>query len=344
MFGGGVARADVFDDNPAAVATAPGNVTVFARGADGVILERRLKAGAWGDWTPVPGLRAGSGPGAVLYGSAVLLFARGEDGAVWQNQFVAGNWLGWISLGGATTSAPTAAVRQGTSTLDLFARGVDNTLHHRLLTPGQGWTAWESISDATLGSAPSASPGAGSTVVYVRALAGHVAQNWWNGTAWQGWFSKGGTGKGAPAAVGVAQVGLDLYARGLDDGLYRTIDDGTSPWQLVDPTRLSSSPAGISDDSGHEYLFARIGDALHVMTADRAGRTSATWSNWTSLGPIAPTPVVDAPGGRRRSGRRARRGRLAALRWPARPPARAARPGCSPTHRSATAPLGSRSA
>ena len=38
-----------------------------------------------------------------------------------------------------------------------------------------------------------------------------------------------------------------------------------------------------------------IGDALHVMTAERAGTPSATWSRWTSMGPIAPPAPAPAP-------------------------------------------------
>src|SRR3954462_2690308 len=142
----GRAQADVYDDNPAAVSLGPGNVWVFARGSDGQILGRHLSAGAWSDWTAVPGLIAGSGPGAVVFGNSIYLFARGQDdAALWQNTYTNGTWSGWVSLGGPISSAPSAGIRVGTTTVDVAARYVDFTLWHRSKVAGAGWGPGSSL-------------------------------------------------------------------------------------------------------------------------------------------------------------------------------------------------------
>src|SRR5262245_60495828 len=57
------ARADVYDDNPAAV-TFGGEVYVFAHNADNRIIVRHTASGTWTGWTPIPGLEGLTTPGA----------------------------------------------------------------------------------------------------------------------------------------------------------------------------------------------------------------------------------------------------------------------------------------
>ena len=121
LAGAGTARADVYDDRPAAASRGPGDFVVVARGADGAIYERHTTPGGWTGWASIGG-QAQSGPAAVSYGDAIHVFVTATDGAVWQNMLRAGAWSGWTSLGGDLTSAPAAIARNGTNYLDLAAR------------------------------------------------------------------------------------------------------------------------------------------------------------------------------------------------------------------------------
>src|SRR5262245_48361511 len=100
------ARADVFGDNPCVASAGTGDMSVFARGPDGAVLERHLQGGAWTSWASLGG-SATSGPAAAAQGSLIHLFVRGPDGAIYQNT-LSGAWSGWRSLGGVATSAPAA--------------------------------------------------------------------------------------------------------------------------------------------------------------------------------------------------------------------------------------------
>jgi hypothetical protein len=296
------ARADVFDDNPAA-ATLNGKVYVFAHAADDRIIMRVLDNGTWGAWAPVDGLAAGSGPAALAFGTSLYLFARGQDGAVWWNVLLpTGNWFGWRSLGGQVTSAPGAGFRYGTTTIDLAARGTDNQLHHRSLVAGQDWSAWEPLG-GNLGSAPAVVGFStlGSIDVFVRDNAGQVVQRYWLDGTWHDWGNAGGTSVGAPAATFAHPDRLDIYVRGTDNGLYyhehRTA--GTA-WSAVDAsTPLSSAPAATSDAPGHELIFARIGNDLAVKAATIPADGPPSFGPWSSLGPIAlpagPQPPAPVP-------------------------------------------------
>jgi hypothetical protein len=308
---GAPARADVFDDNPAA-ATVDGTVYVFARAADNRILERHATNGTWSQWSPVSGLEAGSGPAALAFGSSLLLFARGQDGAVWWNQLTGGSWFGWRSLGGQVTSAPSAGFRYGTFTIDLAARGVNNGLYHAVQISGQAWSGWEQLAD-NIASAPTVIGyyNTGTIDIFFRGSAGNLIQHYFDG-AWHGPFDSGGQVVGAPGSASARLNRLDLYVRGVDNGLYyhEHPSGAAKSWTLVDATPLQSSPAATSDRPGHELIFARIGDELRVRDADipPPGQGNPTFGPWASMGPIAlpepqqqpqpvptPTPVTTQP-------------------------------------------------
>jgi hypothetical protein len=301
----GTASADVFDDNPAVVSLGPGNVELFARGPDGRILHRSLNAGAWSDWRAVDGLDAGSGPAAVVFGTNLYLFARREsDGALWQNVLQGGAWTGWVSLGGGLSSAPAAGLRRGGGIIDVFVRGTDNGLYHRALVPGQGWNPWEGMG-GNLTSAPAAIgySSTGAMDVFVRDAAGGLA---WRGLSATGahnaaWETYGGAIAGAPTASTPADDLLNVYVRGNgNDRLWHRRHtpnpDPAGIYRLVDETKLNSSPAAVSDQPGHEYVFARIGSDLHVRSITAANSTAPSWGSWTSMGPVAlPTPPAPPP-------------------------------------------------
>jgi hypothetical protein len=54
-------------------------------------------------------------------------------------------WSLWSSLGAVTYASPAASARRGTSIVDLFIRGTDNSVYHRYRN-GISWSpGWVSI-------------------------------------------------------------------------------------------------------------------------------------------------------------------------------------------------------
>ena len=61
-------------------------------------------------------------------------------------------------------------------------------------------------------------------------------------------------------------------------------------------TKLSSSPAGTSDENDHLFLFARIGENLAMRSVTAANSMSQNWGAWSDLGPVAlPAPQAPPP-------------------------------------------------
>jgi hypothetical protein len=289
------ARADVYDDNPAAASRGDGDMWVFTRrSSDGAILERHLSAGQWTDWASLGGATS-SGPAAVGYGDSIHLFVTGADNAVWTRVLTGSTWSEWQSLGGFATSAPSASVRRGAvNYLDLTVRGADSALWHRALIPGSGWSGFASVGGILTSGPASISQSRDMLNIFVRATDGSVAQKPWTGSAWLDWVGVGGGIVGAPAAVSRAEDDLDVYVRGAYNRVYQNHWDprGWSGWLLPggDTTAVGSSPAAVSDRPDREVLFARGGEGLVYKVWDAA----RGWDPWQSFGPVA-VPVAPVP-------------------------------------------------
>jgi hypothetical protein len=293
LVGAGPARADVYDDRPAAASRVPGDMVVVARGGDGAIYERHLAGGAWSAWASIGG-QVASGPAAAAYGDSIQVFALGTDGAVWQNVLRAGSWSGWSSLGGQGTSAPAAIARRGTTILDVAVRGTDNAIHQRWFQPGSGWSGWGSLG-GNLTSAPALnSQDPGVLNVWSRGTDGQLFQRAWNGSAWSDWLPLGGGLTGAPSVLSRVENHVDVFVRGTDRALHQRYWHGGSSWSSwlrVDPLALDSAPAAASDAPGHIVLFARRAGGIAV----KEWREGSGWTPWVDWGAVAPPPPPAPP-------------------------------------------------
>jgi hypothetical protein len=287
------ARGDVYDDNPAAASRGPGDIYLFARGADGATLERHWTGTAWSDWASLGG-NATSGPAAAAYGNAINVFVRGTDGAIYQNTLSAGVWSGWSSLGGYASSGPAVSWRRGSlNYFDIAIKGGDNAIWFETWVPGTGWSGWSSLG-GNLTSGPTLnSQSDGLVNIFARGTDGAVAQRSWDGTKWVDWLSLGGGIIGAPSALSRAPGALNLYARGLADATYSRSwsSGGWTGWSLLDSTPLDSTPVPFSDDPSREAVVAKRGDHLLL----KSWLASSGWGPWTDLGTIAVPPPAPLP-------------------------------------------------
>jgi hypothetical protein len=290
--------ADVFDDNPATVSRAPGELYVFARAADGSTLERHRIGGTWSNWVSIGGV-ATSGPAAIAYHSSIHVFVRGTDGGIYQRVLGPdGNWGEWIALGGSAMSAPGVSVRRGgRDIIDLVVRGTDNALWHRAFVPGTGWTQPATIG-GNLTSAPAVNSQSAELLnIWARGTDGAVYQRSWNGSAWVDWFSLGGGIDGAPASVSRSENFINLYVRGANRALYAKswTPSGFGEWFVLDPQPSDSAPGAGADGPAHEWVVARGGSGL--LLKEWVG--TAGWGAWQDLGPVAvpppPPPPVQPP-------------------------------------------------
>ena len=200
---------------------------------------------------------------------------------------------GFQSLGGGAVTSSPAVTSWGTSRLDLFARGPDNSLLHRWWTGG-GWSGWESLG-GVLASAPAAvSWGPGRIDVFVRGTDDAVWHKWYAG-GWSGWESLGGVINEAPAVSAWSPGRLDVFARGAGNSMYhRWYAGGWSVWEGLGGF-LSSGPAAVSWSANRIDVFVRGGEGAVWHRWYDSG-----WSGWENQGgtskSIALAPASTAPG------------------------------------------------
>ena len=163
-------------DTPAAASYKAGRVDVLVRTADN-FMSRRFWEGSWKDWENIGGqhMTLTSAPAAVATGpNRIDCFARGpNDGHLIHAWYQDGQRQEWTELDNLTIrSAPavTSAATADRGRVDVFIRGTDDILRHRVLFVSQTGASWEQ----------------GSTwkdVNMTQVLSAPAAVAWWSGNA-----------------------------------------------------------------------------------------------------------------------------------------------------------------
>ncbi|MCX5053658.1 MULTISPECIES: glycoside hydrolase family 27 protein [unclassified Streptomyces] len=163
-------------DAPSVAFTDPAHWTLFARGADGRIVQRGPASG----WSSLgaPGDRPTYGrPAAVVDAQGrVHVAVRTAADDVWtRSRGTSGEWSAWTSLGGTVSGSPTL-VAVGDAVV-LYARAADYTLWQQRYADGawQGWSKRQEFPSAAFDGALGAVAGADGAVDAVfRGVDGYV--------------------------------------------------------------------------------------------------------------------------------------------------------------------------
>src|SRR5690242_4941726 len=87
-------------------------------------------------------------------------------------------------------AVPMGVASWGSERLDLFAKGTDGTLKHKVFN-GR-WSGWENLGGAITSGPSAISWGPGRIDVVARGVAGDVQHIWYSNGAWGPWASLGG--------------------------------------------------------------------------------------------------------------------------------------------------------
>ncbi|MCI3278436.1 alpha-galactosidase [Streptomyces cylindrosporus] len=163
-------------DAPAVAFTDPGRWTLFARGADGTVVQRGPGTG----WSSLglPGDRQTYGrPSAVVDSQGrVHVAVRTAADDIWtRSRDTSGQWSAWSSLGGTVSGSPTL-VAVGDAVV-LYARAADYTLWQQRYADGawQGWSKRQEFPSAAFDGALGAVAGPDGAVDAVfRGVDGHL--------------------------------------------------------------------------------------------------------------------------------------------------------------------------
>jgi peptidoglycan/xylan/chitin deacetylase (PgdA/CDA1 family) len=275
-----------------ALAADPSGVShAFYRGQDGAVYGRTFRDGAWSAESSIGGRIVGA-PAATLAQTTLVVGARGTDGALWLNFNSNGTWGGWHSVGGLLSAAP--AVVGGTDgRIDVFVRGLDDSLWTRALPPGGSWSPWTNLG-GWLTTGP-AGAYIDATRLDVYAIGGDRAvwHRMWTGSTWSGWQSVGGQTYAAPSVARSPQGdGAWVFARGTGNGLYLNADAavGGTAWHDLGGV-LIDAPAA-AGAAGRVDVVVRGTDTSLWSLLFRNGAWSGWAGSWAPTGPPAPAPSL----------------------------------------------------
>ncbi len=249
---------------PAITSRGAGQLDVFAIGIDDhilpnylVVMTSHFDGSTWSDWVvldnpdennppagwptldslvPPPDLPA---PAVVARGGQLDLFWLWPDNTLRYRHYTGSAWEAWQNLGGMLSTGP-GAVATSASSLTVFAGGVDGAVWYKQFSGS--WGNWLRLSlngvdsNVTIASAPSAvSPQSGGKIyLYMRGSDNQLWQNYFNGSAWQGWDSAGGVlASGVGAAISPVTNAVYLYAQDPAGSLQQGngISGGSLAWE-----------------------------------------------------------------------------------------------------------------
>lgn len=205
-------------------------------------------------------------------------------------------WSAWEQLDGEFKEAP-AVASWGANRLDVFVRGMNDTLWHK--SWASGWSDWENLSG---GSEITSSPAAvswGENRIDIFAL-GTDRQVWqyvWD-NGWSGWFPQGwsdvegdGLFEDSPAVSTLGFNHLDLFVRRANHSLARKFWDGAgwSDWVTLGGAPIYSTPSVVLRGDEMIDIVAR-GESSQVLWRNALG-------DWTSFeGTIQDAPALTSWG------------------------------------------------
>ncbi|MFK0156013.1 glycoside hydrolase family 27 protein [Streptomyces sp. NPDC090493] len=169
-------------DAPSVAFTDPAHWTLFARGADGTVVQRGPASG-WTSLGAPAALRVSGRPSAAVDAQGrVHVAVRTTADDVWtRTRDTSGEWSDWTSLGGTVSGSPTL-VAAGDAVL-LYARAADYTLWQQRYADGawQGWTKRQEFPSAAFdGALGAAAAPDGAVDAVFRGVDGHVYRTRFN--------------------------------------------------------------------------------------------------------------------------------------------------------------------
>ena len=291
---------------PAVISQSPGQFDVYAILSNNLVYRRTRNEVGWSSsWTlvddvaywqqlerliPVPELPA---PAVIARGGNIDLFRLGPDNSMRWRHYNGSTWEPWENLGGSFASGP-AALSHSSTSMQVFARGMDDTLWTRKYN--SGWGGWQRVKmdgmpeSVILNSTPAAvTISAGQIDVYVRGSDNHMWTVHYNGTSWGNWSDAGGE---VASAVGVALLGVEpyLFSQTIYDDLQAyppggpswTTLSGLTPCCTVVDTGITGENVNVSDmhdfsidletgyiwgDGRSQIVMGYYSDTTHVMLA-----------------------------------------------------------------------------
>ncbi|KAF8246486.1 fucose-specific lectin [Wilcoxina mikolae CBS 423.85] len=273
-------------------------------------------AGAPVSWKFLGGTFEGEPAVVSMFAGHLDIFVRGNDSYVWHKAYQDGNgwWPSqgdWEQLGNSLQIlSDVTAVSWGSSRIDIFGRGIDNSVQHRAWT-GSSWTGWENLGGQCIGNICASTGGENNLHVFIRGMDNGVYHKSFNGSWTPDWENLGGKILGQPRAVswgdshsaGVGRV--DVFVRGTDNAAYQKTWTGAvwepagKDWRRLGGIIMDDVVPVVSSPTSIDLFVLGTNNAVFQKTFNGT-RWLPSDTDWTSLGgTLMSNPAATTWGGNR---------------------------------------------
>lgn len=120
----------VLTSDPGSVAESATRLDVAVRGTDNGLWFRYWDSTGWHGWASLGGYLTSAPALSSCTAGTVDAWVLGSNGALWRRTFTGGAWGSWQFEGGQWTNKPSATCRPGTTSTDVYVRGLDGSVWH----------------------------------------------------------------------------------------------------------------------------------------------------------------------------------------------------------------------
>ncbi len=227
------------------------------------------------------------------------VFIRGTENALWWRTRLDGVWGEWMRIGHELGSEPTA-VSLHSNHIDVFFRGANGENLH-VYWQGTGFSQPHNLGGTTNAQLGATIRGTGLSALH-RGMDGCLYVKSYNNNAWESdWFCLEGKLASAPAATSSGGDNrLDVFVRGMDDGLWHFYYTDSDDWRLgrVKQETINSAPTVVTPGEKRITVFTRAWDGA-LQSLDFDGNQGPGWHSWVRLSDevTSPASVAKAPNG-----------------------------------------------
>ncbi len=209
---------------------------------------------------------------------------------LWDQLTGGGEWAELTTLNDTMAYASPAAVSMAPNRIDLFTRGLNNSLYARTILDG-AVLPWSDIMQGDFQDSPAAvSWGDNRIDVFVRGKDNGLYHRYFNGSWSSRYQALGGQIIDSPAVASSGPGHLDVFGRSPDNTLVhwrcadptgRCYDDGTvNPWSAEESlgTPALSAPAAVANKAGRIDVFVKgEGNALWHRVGHEITGSEESW-------------------------------------------------------------------
>lgn len=280
-----------FTSAPTLCANGPGNLSVFALGAGGKLLENHSNQDSWKhsmlstQWDTLAGTWVSAPTVSAPQANSMAVYALGRANELDQMTWDGSKWHGPTNLSGVLLATPAVLARSADK--DLFCLGTNNQVWYRTSNASSAWGQLHAPQGVALNSMIAVASWSAARMDWMaRNVNGQISHNWYNSPNWdtQGEIIAVQTAS-APVLATTAVNSLDLFYVA-SDGTLRNRLYNNGHWQAeivlsAGQPQVARTPVTAAFGGRLDVVYLGVDG---IMYHNSRASTSGTWGTWQNIG------------------------------------------------------------